>query len=77
MEQSIDKIILTKYDGGIGSLIKKINTDFEVALGEDMARNYQITRIEKKNPKDGKISKYYQIGNSDARDFTTYIEIKS
>jgi hypothetical protein len=77
MEQSIDKIILTKYDGGIGSLIKKINTDFEVALGEDMARNYQISRIEKKNPKDGKISKYYQIGNSDARDFTTYIEIKS
>jgi hypothetical protein len=75
MEQSIDKIILTKYDGGISALINKINTDFEVALGEDMARNYQITRIEKINPKDSKASNYYQIGNEPTKDPNSYIKI--
>jgi len=74
MGQSIDKIIESKYDGGISSLIKKINTDFEVALGKDMAHNYQITRIKKINPRDSKESFYYEIGN--AKDPMSYIEIK-
>jgi hypothetical protein len=74
MEQSIENLRTAKYDGGISSLIFKINTDFEVALGEDMARNYQIHRIEKINPKDSKTSAYYRIGNENAKDPKSYIE---
>lgn len=77
MVQSIEKLEKTKYDGGISSLIIKINTDFEVALGEDMARNYQIHRIDKINPKDSKTSAYYRIGNENTKDPKSYIKIES
>jgi hypothetical protein len=77
MVQAIDKIEKAKYDGGISSLITKINKDFEVALGEDMARNYQIHRIDKINPKDSKTSTYYYIGTKNAKDPKSYIKIES
>lgn len=76
MAQSIEKLEKTRYDGGISSLIIKINTDFEVALGEDMARNYQIHRIDKINPKDSKTSTYYHIGDENAKDPKSYIKIE-
>lgn len=76
MEQSIDRICNHKEDG-ISFLISKINMAFVKALGEDMSKNYQITRIDKITPRDRKVNYYYQIGHEVANNPKSYINIES
>lgn len=74
MDKSIDNIC---NPDAISRLMSKMNEAFVLALGEDVAKNYQFNRIEKANAKDYEKRNYYRIGNKESKELKSFIKIES